>query len=50
MTTTLTWCETCHNTGEVVCYRGGDTCVCENYGVMLCPACDGFQDCQFDDD
>jgi len=36
-----TWCDTCQNTGSVDCYCGGDLCVCENHGEMLCPSCGG---------
>jgi hypothetical protein len=39
------YCDTCHNTGEVDCYCGGDLCVCggENGdGTDVCPSCDGF--------
>ncbi|WP_182466801.1 hypothetical protein [Sphingomonas gilva] len=36
------WCETCHNTGEVDCYCGGDLCVCGGFwgnGTDPCPDC-----------
>lgn len=33
------WCETCHNTGSINCYCGGDLCICENHGEMPCPSC-----------
>lgn len=35
------WCSTCHNTGWVNCYCGGDLCVCENNGEEPCPMCGG---------
>lgn len=35
------YCDRCNNTGEVDCYCGGDLCVCDNYGEMVCPRCDG---------
>lgn len=35
------WCSTCHNTGSVNCYCGGDLCICENNGEELCPMCGG---------
>jgi len=35
------WCETCHNTGYVNCYCGGDLCICENNGEEECPSCGG---------
>lgn len=37
------WCDTCHNTGEVDCYCGGDLCVCggeTGCGTDFCPKCD----------
>lgn len=33
------WCPTCHNTGYIECYCGGDNCVCGNNGEMPCPRC-----------
>lgn len=36
------WCDGCQNTGYVDCYCGGDLCICENNGEMLCPVCDGM--------
>lgn len=36
------YCHRCSNTGEVNCHCGGDLCVCENYGEMICPRCDGM--------
>lgn len=38
------YCDTCHNTGEVDCYCGGDLCVCggeTGYGTDFCRECDG---------
>jgi hypothetical protein len=35
------WCERCQGTGSLDCHCGGDLCVCENYGEMDCPRCDG---------
>lgn len=46
------WCHTCHNTGEVDCYCGGDLCVCgggTGYGTDICPTCDGEPDDGSDD-
>lgn len=34
-------CQLCDGDGYVNCYCGGDLCVCENYGEMICPKCGG---------
>ena len=43
------YCATCNNTEQVDCYRGGDLCICENYGETDCPDCGGMGP-WFDDD
>ncbi len=35
------WCEHCGGSGETECYCGGDFCICDNYGVAVCPYCEG---------
>lgn len=39
--------ETCGGTGSLVCYCGGDQCVCHHHGETDCPGC---EDCETDDD
>lgn len=34
-------CDRCGGMGIANCYCGGDLCICENYGEMECPLCDG---------
>ncbi|WP_156679369.1 hypothetical protein [Sphingomonas profundi] len=48
------WCETCHNTGDIDCHCGGDLCVCgggNGDGTDPCPDCHGEpgHDGDFDD-
>jgi len=35
------WCDMCQNTGWIECMCGGDTCLCANNGVVVCPYCGG---------
>ena len=34
-------CPKCMGMCSVDCYCGGDLCVCDNYGEMDCPLCNG---------
>ena len=33
------YCNTCGNSGMLICYCGGDLCCCENNGEYPCPDC-----------
>lgn len=38
---------TCHGTGSLHCYCGGDFCVCHNHGEVPCEGC---EDCEYDEE
>lgn len=40
----------CGGSGFLLCYCGGDFCVCHNHGEVECPGCPDCEPEDFDDD